>query len=133
MIKVLKRVDWNIEYAELILNSYTAINPLREEEYRTLFAFLLFPQRFWRLSNRYYYNEVTWPSNTFNKKMEELISEKDKYINFIEEFKKYIHKKNNEYIKAYEAYVVLYALNSFINKFIISIIVYRVIDLLRWS
>lgn len=76
MIKVLKRVDWNIEYAELILNSYTAINPLKEEEYRTLFAFLLFPQRFWRLSNRYYYNEVTWPSNTFNKKMEELISEK---------------------------------------------------------
>lgn len=133
MIKVLKRVDWNIEYAELILNSYTAINPLKEEEYRTLFAFLLFPQRFWRLSNRYYYNEVTWPSNTFNKKMEELISEKDKYINFIEEFKKYIHKKNNEYIKAYEAYVVLYALNNFINKFIISIIVYRVIDLLRWS
>ncbi|EJP6473499.1 CotS family spore coat protein [Clostridium sp. FAM 1755] len=93
MIKVLKRVDWNIEYAELILNSYTAINPLKEEEYRTLFAFLLFPQRFWRLSNRYYYNEVTWPSNTFNKKMEELISEQDKYINFIEEFKKIYSQK----------------------------------------
>ena len=93
MIKVLKRVDWNIEYAELILNSYTAINPLKGEEYRTLFAFLLFPQRFWRLSNRYYYNEVTWPSNTFNKKMEELIAEQDKYINFIEEFKKIYSQK----------------------------------------
>lgn len=88
MIKVLKRVDWNIEYANLILDSYNRIYALNKEEYRVLYAFLLFPQRFWRLSNRYYYSEVNWPLNTFNNKMEELITEQDKYINFIEEFKK---------------------------------------------
>ncbi len=93
MIKVLKRVDWNIDYAEIILNSYNGIYPLDEDEYETLFAFLLFPQRFWRLCNRYYYNEVTWPSNTFNNKMEELISEQEKYVNFINEFKKLYSQK----------------------------------------
>ncbi|WP_050608352.1 CotS family spore coat protein [Clostridium niameyense] len=92
MIKVLKRNDWSMDYAKIILNSYNAINPLKEEEYDTLFAFLLFPQRFWRLSNRYYYNEVTWPQNTFNNKMEELISEQEKYIDFIKQFKEiYLH------------------------------------------
>lgn len=87
MMKVLKRVDWDINYAKLILDSYNEINPLMEEEYRVLFAFLLFPQRFWRLSNRYYYNEVNWSESTFNNKMEELIAERDKYMDFIDKFK----------------------------------------------
>lgn len=87
MIKVLKRVDWNIEHAQLIIDSYNEISPLKEEEYRVLFAFLLFPQRFWRLSNRYYYNEVNWPSNTFNNKLEDLISEQERYTKFIDNFK----------------------------------------------
>ena len=93
MIKVLKRVDWNIEYAETIINSYNEVSSLKEDEYRTLFAFLLFPQRFWRLANRYYYNEINWPSNTFNNKLEELISEQEKYIKFIESFKKIYNQK----------------------------------------
>ena len=93
LIKVLKRVDWDIEYANLIIDSYNKISPLQTCEYRVLFAFLLFPQRFWRLSNRYYYNEVNWPSNTFNNKMEELIAEQDKYMDFIEKFKNIYDQK----------------------------------------
>ncbi|WML36569.1 CotS family spore coat protein [Clostridium sp. OS1-26] len=87
MIKVLKRVNWDIEHAQLIIDSYNDVSPLKEEEYRVLFAFLLFPQRFWRLSNRYYYNEVNWPSNTFNNKLEDLISEQEIYTKFMDNFK----------------------------------------------
>lgn len=88
LIKVLKRVDWDIDYANTIIAAYNSVSPLKSDEYRVLFSFLLFPQRFWRLANRFYYNEVNWPVNTFNNKMEELIEEQNKYINFIEEFKK---------------------------------------------
>ncbi|BDR65876.1 hypothetical protein K144312032_01040 [Clostridium tetani] len=87
MIKVLKRVDWDIEYAKLILESYNKEYPLREEEYRVLFAFLLFPQRFWRLSNRYFYNETNWATKSFDRKMSRLIDEQDAYMKFIENFK----------------------------------------------
>ncbi|MBU5590282.1 CotS family spore coat protein [Clostridium sp. MSJ-4] len=87
MIKVLKRVDWNMDYAKIIIDNYNKVDPLREEEYRVIFAFLLFPQRFWRLSNRYYYNEVSWGQNTFGSKLEDLIKEKENYLNFIEGFK----------------------------------------------
>lgn len=93
MIKVLKRVNWNIEYAKIILDAYNSVNPLLEGEYRVLFAFLVFPQRFWRLSNRYYYNEVNWAQNTFNKKIDELINEQEAYLKFIEDFKQCYDQK----------------------------------------
>lgn len=93
MIKVLKRVDWNIDFAKAILKSYNSAIPLKEEEYRVIFAFLLFPQRFWRLSNRYYYNEVNWGQNTFGNKLEDLIKEQESYLKFIEEFKQEYNQK----------------------------------------
>jgi len=93
--KVLKRREWNIEFAKLIIDAYNEVNQLTEEEYRVLFAFLIFPQRFWRLGNRFYYNEVNWGTNTFNKKILGLIGEQEQYIKFIDEFKK-VYNQNED-------------------------------------
>lgn len=87
LMKVLKRCNWDIKYAKLIIDAYNKISPLQECEYRVLFAFLLFPQRFWRLSNRFYYNEVNWGQSTFGKKIQELIDEREQYNKFIDDFK----------------------------------------------
>ncbi len=93
MIKVLKRVDWDMEYAQLIIDAYNEVATLSTDEYRLLYAFFLFPQRFWRLSNRYYYNEVNWAPTTFNNKINDLIEEQENYMRFIEEFKKYYNQR----------------------------------------
>ena len=93
MIKVLKKVEWNIKYANIIIDAYNEVSPLSTEEYRVLFSFLLFPQRFWRLSNRFYYNEVNWSQSTFNNKIEELSSESENYNKFIEDFKLLYNQK----------------------------------------
>ena len=94
LIKVLKRVDWDIEYAKTIIEAYDSVSPIEEEEYKVLYAFLVFPQRFWRLSNRFYYNEVNWGQKIFDRKINDLINEREKFINFIEEFRKiYIDKE----------------------------------------
>lgn len=87
IIKVLKRCDWDKEYAKLIIDAYNSVSQLEEREYRVLYAFLIFPQRFWRLANRFYYNEVNWGQSTFNNKIEELINEREKFCKFIDEFK----------------------------------------------
>lgn len=87
MIKVLKRRDWNIDIAKAIMSNYNEVSALREDEYKVLYAFLIFPQRYWRICNRYYYNEVNWVQNTFNKKIEELIAEQEKFELFMKEFK----------------------------------------------
>lgn len=88
MIKVLKKVDWNLEFAKNIIECYDEVSKIKEEEYKVILAFLLFPQRYWRLANRHYYNEVAWPTNTFNKKIQNIINEKDNYLKFIDDFKK---------------------------------------------
>lgn len=87
MIKVLKRVDWNMEFAQAILDSYNDVSPLMESEYKVLYAYLQFPQRYWRLANRYYYNEVNWGQNTFGNKIESIINEQENTIKFLDAFK----------------------------------------------
>ena len=87
MIKVLKRNKWNIEFAKAIIDSYNEVSNLEECEYNVLYAYLQFPQRYWRLANRYYYNEVNWGQNTFDSKLESIIKEKDEYIRFLNDFK----------------------------------------------
>jgi Ser/Thr protein kinase RdoA (MazF antagonist) len=76
-----------LEFAVAIMDSYNSISPLKPEEYKVLYVFLQFPQRYWRLANRYYYNEVNWAQNTFASKLESIINERDKYLEFIEKFK----------------------------------------------
>ncbi|MEG2867667.1 MAG: CotS family spore coat protein [Terrisporobacter sp.] len=87
MTKVLKRVNWNMEFAKAIIDSYNEVSPLREDEYNVLLAYLQFPQRYWRLANRYYYNEVNWGQNTFAGKIEAIIKEQEQFLGFLESFK----------------------------------------------
>ena len=94
IIKICKRMDWDIEYAKVIIDAYNEVNCLEEEEYKVLFAFLLFPQRFWRLSNRYYYNEVNWSQVTYINKLNALTEESTKYLEFLEKFKQ-IYNQNS--------------------------------------
>ncbi|MEG0297171.1 MAG: CotS family spore coat protein [Clostridium sp.] len=88
MTKVLKRVNWDVEFAKEMIKSYNEVSPLSEDEYKVLYAFLQFPQRYWRLANRYYYNEVNWGQNTFDNKIQSIMDEKEKYVVFLDEFAK---------------------------------------------
>ncbi|MGL5086095.1 MAG: CotS family spore coat protein [Clostridium sp.] len=87
MTKVLKRVNWDMEFAKAIIESYIEVAQLKDEEYKVLFAYLQFPQRYWRLANRYYYNEVNWGQNTFASKIEAIIKEQEQFLGFLESFK----------------------------------------------
>ena len=87
MIKVLKSNKWDWSFAKAIIDSYNEVSNLEECEYNVLYAYLQFPQRYWRLANRYYYNEVNWGQNTFDSKLESIINEKDEYLKFLDDFK----------------------------------------------
>ena len=87
MIKVLKRNKWDMSFAKAIIDAYNEVSNLEECEYNVLYAYLQFPQRYWRLANRYYYNEVNWGQNTFDSKLESIINEKEEYLKFLDDFK----------------------------------------------
>lgn len=86
LIKVLKRNSWDFNLAKQLIEAYDSVSPIKENEYMIMMAFLKFPQRFWRLANRFYYNEANWSQNTFLRKIKEIAGEKDEFIDFIGEF-----------------------------------------------
>lgn len=93
MTKVLKRVEWDFEFAKGILDSYNSISQISEDELKVIYAYLLFPQRYWRLANRYYYNEVNWGQITFGNKLDALVKEQEQYLAFIDKFKEVYDQK----------------------------------------
>lgn len=86
IVKALKRVDWNPAYGETILRSYDSVRKISMDEMHIMKTMLRFPQRFWRLSNRYYYREAGWSEATFLKKMREIVNEKEKCAEFVDQF-----------------------------------------------
>ena len=80
LIKSLKRLDWDIRYAELVLQSYNSIQEVSKDEINILKTLMLFPQRFWRLANRYYYNEANWGEDVFTKKLREILDEREPFL-----------------------------------------------------
>ncbi|MZP28819.1 CotS family spore coat protein [Heliobacterium undosum] len=52
--RVLRSHRWSFSLGQKILSVYEEISPLQPGEYPVLLAFLLFPQRFWRLCRRRY-------------------------------------------------------------------------------
>lgn len=83
MIKALKRLNWNPDSGKMILKSYNKIKPITKEECNVLKTLLIFPQRFWRLANRYYYREAGWNEVTYTKKLKEIIDERENYMSFL--------------------------------------------------
>lgn len=83
LIKSLKRLNWDMNSGKLVLEAYSNINPVSKQELNILKTLLVFPQRFWRLANRYYYKEAGWSEASFVKKMKEIIDEREEYMNFI--------------------------------------------------
>ena len=51
-------------------------------------SMLQFPQKFWRVINRYYNSKRCWAQKNFTQMLEEVISEKESHMQFMEEFDK---------------------------------------------
>ena len=63
----------------LIIENYNSVKQISKDEINVLKAIIIFPQRFWRLANRYYYREAGWSEATFDKEMKEIVG-KEKII-----------------------------------------------------
>lgn len=86
--KIMTEYKWNVDIALQIVNWYDTINKIDKDELAVLAALLEFPQKFWRIANRYYNSRRTRPENGFYNKLMDVISEKELYKEFITGFKK---------------------------------------------
>lgn len=81
----MRKCNWNPQKASMILEAYSELDPLTSDENVIMKAMLLFPQKFWRVANRYYNSRRSWAQKNFTGMLEEVIAEYDDHTRFMKQ------------------------------------------------
>jgi Ser/Thr protein kinase RdoA (MazF antagonist) len=60
--KVMEKNDWDILYGSNIIEAYDRVKPINREELNILYLLLLYPEKFWKITNFYYNSKKSWVS-----------------------------------------------------------------------
>lgn len=82
----MRKCFWNIDEAAIILNEYSKIEALSESELDLMKVMLMFPQKFWRVINKYYNSRKSWSEQNYVSRLEEVIDEVQYLRDFLEKF-----------------------------------------------
>lgn len=88
--KILKRYSYDVDMALELIEDYCSAAPLSSEELVLMLSLFEFPQRFWRITERYYRGKTDWEEKTFISKYNDTVIMKELAFDFIENFRKYI-------------------------------------------
>jgi spore coat protein I len=90
ILKALKRFSFDIDMALRILNLYDSVQPISKEDLQLMQAIFEFPQRFWRISERYYEKKTDWTEDGFLNKYEDVYIFREYITDFTRDFRKLI-------------------------------------------
>lgn len=62
MRKCLEKNDWSLEYGQSMIEGYNSVKPLSKKEWELLYIMLLYPEKFWKVTNFYFNNKKSWIS-----------------------------------------------------------------------
>lgn len=82
--RVLKKVRWDPAVAKTILTAYQGTFPLCAEEIRIFGAVMAFPQKFWRIADRYYHKNKFFSEEKAYNKLRKVTKQKKGFIRFLE-------------------------------------------------
>ncbi len=82
----MRKCDWNIDEAAIILNEYSKIESLQESELDVMKIMLMFPQKFWRVVNKYYNSRKSWSEQNYITRLQEVIDETRCHTEFLKKF-----------------------------------------------
>lgn len=60
--KVMEKNDWDIMYGSNVIEAYDSIKHISKKELRILYILLLYPEKFWKITNYYYNGKKVWIS-----------------------------------------------------------------------
>lgn len=67
--KVMEKNDWDILYGSNIIEAYDRIKPISKAELNLLYLLLLYPEKFWKITNYYYNSKKSWVSGRNTQKL----------------------------------------------------------------
>lgn len=88
--KILKRYSYDVDMALELIEYYHSIAPLGKESLVLMLSLFEFPQRFWRVAERYYKGKSDWDEKTFISKYNDTVIMKEFVLDFVEGFRRYI-------------------------------------------
>lgn len=71
----MRKCCWDMNEARVILSEYRSIEDISPDEFFVLLLMLQFPQKFWRVANRYYNSKRSWAERSYIAKLQEVIEE----------------------------------------------------------
>lgn len=82
--KMMEKNQWDISLGEQLIMEYDAICHMNESKRAHLYALLLFPERFWKITNHYMNSHKAWLSQRDIEKLEKVIAQEEIRVKFIE-------------------------------------------------
>ncbi len=82
----MRKCEWDIDEAAVILNEYSKIESLGESELDLMKIMLMFPQKFWRVVNKYYNSRKSWSEQNYVSRLQEVIDEMLCHKDFMDRF-----------------------------------------------
>jgi spore coat protein I len=79
----MRKCGWDKSKAELIINSYNSVEPINSDELSVMKIILRFPQKFWRIVNRYYNSRRSWSERSSVIRLQEVIDEVGPFEEFL--------------------------------------------------
>lgn len=86
----MRKCGWDISKTELILQNYNEVEALSSEELAVMGIILQFPQKFWRVVNRYYNSRRSWSERSFVSRLQEVIDEIAPFEEFIKGYQSFL-------------------------------------------
>lgn len=86
MVRVMKNGKWDISTALSILEAYSSIYPIEQDDVSIMSAFIEFPQDYWQVGIQYYWEGQPWGEEFFITKLRKILEDRDERQEFVEDF-----------------------------------------------
>mgnify|MGYP000860395295 CR=1 FL=1 len=82
--KVMEKNDWDVLYGSNIIEAYDKLRPISKEELNILYILLLYPEKFWKITNFYFNGKKSWVSARNISKLNSIGEQNPKKIAFLQ-------------------------------------------------
>lgn len=74
--KVMEKNDWDLDFGCELMEQYQQVKPMSKAELKLLYILLLYPEKFWKITNFYYNSKKSWVPQ---RNIQKLVSIQDQY------------------------------------------------------
>ena len=89
MRKVLEKNHWNTGLGMAMLDAYQSVFEIDYRQIRSFYGLMLFPEKFWKITNRYYNTRKSWMSAQNMAKLDKWIREEGERVRFLKTLDSY--------------------------------------------